>query len=391
MKVIYDLDQQEWFTHSKLESLTLGKNKQLIKPIHFLPSKGISFQLSGQKNIPLIGILTGRKKDNKVTGNGRLFKELQKEVIKNGGISVVFTPQNIRKNTIEGFIYHPGKDKWHSVICPLPHVVYNRVPFRRLEKSKAFHEALQYFKNNGIPFFNTCFLDKFELYQILARDPYFHGLIPETVIIDGKTSFQEFLLKHQQLYLKPALGSKGKGIYRVHLNADHTITIQGLESTLEHEDFHHFWLKWNQFLLKKAYIAQKAITPSLYNGNRFDFRILVHYFQNQYTVTGIGIRQSEEQDITTHIPNGGKMIPYLNLQTKEHDLFISELANKAGKLLSKELGFFGEFSIDAGLSKSGEYVIYEINSKPMRFDEQDIEKKRISALAQLFIELGGSY
>ncbi|MBY0123100.1 YheC/YheD family protein [Bacillus sp. S/N-304-OC-R1] len=389
MKIIYDLEQKEWLTTSSIDSVTFGKRKQPIKNIGFSPSKSITFHIEGKKDITLIGILTGRKKDNKVTGNGRLFKELQKEIMKSGGLSVVFTPQNIKDDVIEGFLYQPERDKWYPVICPLPHVIYNRVPFRRLEKSKAFKDVHQFFKNNDIPFFNTCFLDKYELYQILSRDPYFQELIPETMLINGKASFQEFLYKHRKLYLKPALGSKGKGIYCVHLNLDQTISMNGLENSSVHESFHHFWMKWSQILLKKSYIAQKEIKPILYKGKRFDFRILVHYCKNRYTITGIGIRQSEEQDITTHIPNGGKMIPYEHLQTTEHDQFITNLAKKAGKLLSKQLGFFGEFSIDAGLTETGKYVIYEINSKPMQFDEQEIEKKRFPALANLFMELAG--
>ena len=165
--------------------------------------------------------------------------------------------------------------------------------------------------------------------------------------------------------------------------------MQGHDEQKSYTDFHQFWQKWGQFLLKKLYIAQKAIVPALYNGKRYDFRILVHYYNNQYQVTGIGIRQSIEQDITTHLPNGGRILPYQQLQTEEHDHFISEVAEQAGKLLSCEIGFFGEFSIDAGMTKNGQYVIYEINSKPMQFDEQEIEKKRFQNLARLFFELAG--
>ncbi|KYC97138.1 hypothetical protein B4102_0793 [Heyndrickxia sporothermodurans] len=37
-----------------------------------------------------------------------------------------------------------------------------------------------------------------------------------------------------------------------------------------------------------------------------------------------------------------------------------------------------------GRDQSGKLWIYEVNSKPMSFDEEDIEKKRIKNLIQIF-------
>ncbi|WNS76742.1 YheC/YheD family protein [Bacillus sp. DTU_2020_1000418_1_SI_GHA_SEK_038] len=389
MSIFYDLELKDWFTLSNKQSITLGSNKHPVTMICSAPARSLPLHISPQKEIPLIGILTGRKKDNKVTGNGRLFKELQKEIMKNGGISIVFTPQNINDHSIKGYMYLPIKDKWYSIKCPLPHVVYNRVPFRILEKSDSFFEAYQFFKSKNIPFFNTCFLDKHEFYQVFSEDPYFQKLMPETIKIHEKLPLENFFKKHNQLYLKPSLGSKGKGIYLASLNKDSTINLLGHEELLQYEDFHTFWMNWNSVLLKKSYIAQNAVEPLLYNGKRFDFRILVHYVNNQYKVTGVGIRQSREQNVTTHVPKGGIILPYKQLQSKEHDQFITEVSQRAGKLLSKEIGFFGEFSIDAGISADGRYVVYEINSKPMRFDEQEIERKRLQTLTCLFLDLAG--
>ncbi|KAB2337110.1 YheC/YheD family protein [Cytobacillus depressus] len=356
---------------------------------YYDPEQKTWLNMATNEDMPVIGILTGSKKDNKITGNGRLFRELQKEISKNGGLSVVFTPQKIKDQSIDGYMYEPNKDKWYTAICSFPHVIYNRVPFQKLEKSKPYQEALQLFKNKQIPFFNYGFLNKYELFQIFSRDTFFQPLFPKTITIHAKPSLHTFLEKHGQLYLKPANGSKGKGIYLLHLNNDGSIRLEGQKEERIYHDFHSFWIKRSHILLKKSYIAQEAILPFLYNGKRFDFRILVHFQNNHYEVIGIGIRQAKEQDITTHIPNGGVIIPYEEVQTLEHDQFISEVANKAGRLLSKEIGFFGEFSIDAGISEDGRYIIYEINSKPMKFDEKEIEEKRIQSLVRLFFELAG--
>ena len=84
---------------------------------------------------------------------------------------------------------------------------------------------------------------------------------------------------------------------------------------------------------------------------------------------------------------GGKIYPYHQSQTKEVDGQLTEIAQTCGTVLSKQLGFIGEFSIDLGENEAGELFIYEVNSKPMQFDEVDIEKNRLFHLKKLFIEL----
>lgn len=392
MNIYYDRKTKEWFSLSNKKELTFGSSYQPVKVRASLPTSNIlSFPiLTSENNVgPLIGILTSRDKNNSIVGNGHLFRELQKEIIKNGGISVVFTPHDIAQKNISGFIYSPEKNQWFSVTCPMPHLVFNRVPFRGLENTELFEETFHFFRNQHIPFFNPCFLNKYDVYQLLSKDSILKSYIPNTILATEKTPLYHFLQKYKKVYLKPAYGAKGKGIYLICLYTDGTVKLSSLKDNYTFLDFHVFWQEWEKVLKEKVYIAQKAVTPFLYNGKRFDFRILAHYSNNNYKITGTGIRQSKKQEITTHIPNGGVLIPYDQIQTRQHDEFFAMVADRAGKLLSEERGFFGEFSIDAGLSARGNYVIYEINSKPMRFDEQEIENRRLYMLTNLFREMAG--
>ncbi|HLO13083.1 MAG TPA: YheC/YheD family protein, partial [Pseudoneobacillus sp.] len=106
-----------------------------------------------------------------------------------------------------------------------------------------------------------------------------------------------------------------------------------------------------------------------------------------YILTGVGIRQSHKQVITTHIPSGGKLLPYKLLQSEEHDQFFQMIVPYIGNALSTKFGYFGEFSIDACISEDGEYYLYEVNSKPMSFDERHIEDRKIEQLCRLFLQL----
>lgn len=345
-----------------------------------------SHLLSNSKG-PIIGILTSRKKNGHIAGNFPLFIELQKKLISLDGISFIFTLDGVDEDYIHGFTFIPEKNVWEKIIAPFPDLVYNRVPFRKAEKDVECQQFFTQLKGKNIPFFNPCFIDKFELYILLKEHKFLHQYLPDTIRIFQSEQLWFFLTKHKNIYLKPAQSAKGKGIFKVELDEKMTIKIEGLSMNQMYPSFLSFWKKWETEFYEKNYLAQEEIKSSQYNGNRFDFRILAHAENDDYLVTGVGIRQSQAQEITTHIPSGGKLLPYQLIQTEEHDRFIKLCVHHVGKALSEHFGFFGEFSIDAGISQTGHYYIYEVNSKPMSFDENEIEERKISQLCTLFLQL----
>ncbi|MFE8700199.1 YheC/YheD family protein [Cytobacillus sp. FJAT-54145] len=391
MKLLYDLEQRIWvLPKGERPSYSFGKNRMELPFLQDSSINTLSFDLKCDKsgNIgPLVGIMTGRKKNDHVAGNGILFKRIQSEIILNGGISFVFTPEDITNERVNGFMFVPDKDQWIRVECPLPHLIYNRIPFRRVENTKAFQEVIKICKKRGISHFNPSFLNKYTLYTLFKSHPSLQEFFPETIMTNDPKEFQAFLEKHSSLYMKPIKSAKGKGICRLTLQNNGTIVMNSTEKQTSYDNADHFWESCSHSIDWNRYLWQEAIPPALYNGQRFDFRILAHYTDLGYSVTGVGIRQSEGQDVTTHIPRGGKVIPYEELRNQQHDLFIKKIVEECGDYLTKELGFFGEFSIDAGISENGNYVIYEINSKPMSFDEEDIEELRVKKLCELFFHL----
>jgi YheC/D like ATP-grasp len=335
---------------------------------------------------PIAGILASRKSESTLAGNSRLFKDIQREMLSRGGISVVFAPEDVSGAGVDGIVYLPGQDAWSLVAAPLPDIIYNRVPFRKSEQTGGFRKAAEFFRTRKIPFFNPCFLEKFECYTVLKQDSGLAHYLPDTILIDSGPELGAFLMKHKDLYVKPNSSSKGKGILRVWMKHEGIILVKDLNGQTRHSDFAHFWNSWKSVFKEQAHIAQEAVYAATPDGHRNDFRILAHGQAGNYKVTGIGIRQAAEDLITTHIPNGGRLIPYEHYRTAAHDEFIQEAVQKAGDALSRETGWFGEFSMDAGYAENGRYVIYEINSKPMKFDEENIEAARIRRLADILFE-----
>jgi hypothetical protein len=388
MNIYYDSEKKYWYTASTVNYFFGSSNKPLSTANPHPNHTAFPIVKNGNKIGPLIGIMVARNKHNKLIGNGALFKRLLKQLHQDsGGIIIIFPPENLQKDTLTGFIYCTNQNKWIKAITPLPDIVYNRVPFRKTEKQEVFQKAVSYLKEKEIPFFNPSFINKWELYELFSRDPLLKEYIPKTALLKEKENFLDFLLIHNNIYLKPVEGFKGKNIYRIRLENDQFIRVSTTEETVFFTSIDELWNNYHQEWLQKKYLIQEEIDGALYNGRRFDFRLLVTYEENRYVLSGVGVRQSYQQDVTTHIPSGGKLLAYRQVQKKEHDLFFDKLVHHCGDILSKKYGFIGEFSIDACVNKKGRYYLFEINAKPMLFDEEEIEEKRCQQLIKIFYAL----
>lgn len=389
----YNAESKAWTHEAKAgDTLSFGFNKISIDAAssEILPENSQQFLFKKkQANIgPLVGIMTSMSKNMSLSGNSSLFQALQAEMLRRNGLIVVFPPETIVKDGLTGVVFLPAAQKWIPVKTPLPHLVFNRVPFRKAEQQPAFKDAVNYLSALGIPFFNPGFINKNKLYSLFARHPQLRKLMPESIEVKSMIQLAAFLDKHEGIYLKPASSSKGIGIFRLR-QKNGQIEFESHSHRHLYPGIKEFWKVKSRQLLKYEYIAQKEVMPTAIDGKRFDFRVHAHDGPDGYKVTGIGIRQSQKHDLTTHLPNGGIMLPYIKVKDERHDQFFEWAVKGIGELLTEELGYFGEFSLDAGITEKGNYVIYEVNSKPMSFDEPQIEKKRISALVDLFFRKSG--
>ncbi len=389
MIIYYDGNAKSW--HSNHSGFTLGSNNQPLLPSFPFPLEFLPFKMMTKGNNigPIVGILTSYNSKNKLIGNRPLFEKLQRELDAFGGIIVIFPPEQLSNMKVDGFTYISSQDKWLPITTPLPHVIYNRVPFRKTEEGYSFAAAIELIKSNSLPFFNPHFINKYELSQLLKQDKMLKNCLPDTELLHSEQTLTDFITKYGSIYVKPATGSKGKNIYRLSKKKNHTILLQSIQGEEHFSSLHEVVNDYLPIWMTKEHIIQEEINVDVFNGHRYDFRILATFLDGNYVVTGVGIRQSSLQDVTTHVPAGGKIIPYELVQNQEHDRFFQLAVEHCGALLTSRFGFFGEFSIDACIDKNGNYYIFEVNSKPMLFDEPEIETNRCRQLARLFYELSG--
>ncbi|HHW61483.1 MAG TPA: YheC/YheD family protein [Syntrophomonadaceae bacterium] len=311
-----------------------------------------------------------------------------------------FYPDGVQfhRKRILGHRYQNGQ--WIKRYFPWPLIVYNRIVSRSLEQGEAVQTLIQRFSlDTDLQFFNSRFLDKWEVYEVLSREPELEAHLPATALMHSAVLY-EFLDNYEEIFLKPRAGSTGKGIIKI------VKTPAGkYQYALARESSGRFKqaLNMQQLLHKLAalklissrYIVQQGIRMSRYQGQIFDLRTLMQKNgQGKWVFTGMGARAAARGKFVTHIPNGGKAVP---LHELEKELFssieqrdemwkdVAKLALCCAAVLEKQTGLnLGVLSMDMGLDVNGHLWVIEINSKPGVFDEKEIRQRHVSLLHDYF-------
>jgi glutathione synthase/RimK-type ligase-like ATP-grasp enzyme len=384
--VYYSQDRDIWFHQDRGRTYTFGCNG-LLSFSNDTPSFSFSIKEKNGKSGPLVGIMVSESSIPALLNRKKRYIELISHCLQEaGGIGVVCPISAIGKHTVHGYVFVPALDRWVPVTAPLPDVFYNRIKSRREEKSAVFQQTVSLFERLRIPFFNRTFFTKWEVYETLAKNERLRAHLPHTVPALHIDDIRNMLQTYGSVYVKPNDGAKGKGIFRLtasllpktilyeHINGQKTIaSLDELAPLLE----------------ETRYIAQQAIDADTWNGRRYDLRVLVHYKHGSYIISGIGVRLAQTQQLTTHVFNGGTILPYSEVKQRVDEKALHSLLAACGKEISGRFGFVGEFSADIGVGKNGTLYVYELNAKPMIFDEPDIRQSGAKQLISLFAELAG--
>ncbi|EDL63229.1 YheC/YheD family endospore coat-associated protein [Bacillus sp. SG-1] len=385
MKIYYQPQKKIFFhTDPSLPSLLFGRNSYILyredEPYKY------EFDVLADNNScgPVIGILAAKEKGS-YQGNFPLFQELQKIIQSRGGISFVFSLSDIGKEKVEGLCFHEEKNMWVSCNFPIPNFIYNRIPSPAAEKTEDFSRFLQWAKEKNINFFNPHFFNKWEVYQSLSENDSLKPHLPETKLLGNRDELERDLKSKQKIYIKPVLSSKGKGIRLLERCDDGQIICKSTKKIEKFIRYDRLLMKYPEWFDSEEYIYQEAIQCKKMHNHRYDLRVLVHFTGHEFQISGVGIRISERQEVTTHVPQGGKILPFHYVESKELIEKIEVIAEECGRQLISTFGLIGEFSMDLGLKEENdELVVFEINSKPMKFDEKEIEEKRLESLAHSF-------
>ncbi|WP_175638239.1 YheC/YheD family endospore coat-associated protein [Metabacillus schmidteae] len=355
--------------------------KQLLLPV------GGSTTLISHDNIlhlgPIIGIFTAGFTESllRPIGERSLFFAKFLSIDSSLGIhSYVFGAHHINweEGTIEGYTY--GKAGWKKGLFPFPNVVYDRLPNRRIEN----HNALKIVKKRlteeySIPWYNPGFFNKWSIHQLLIHDNEANLYLPETIHTPTISQMEEMLSKYQSIYLKPANGSLGLGVFQLMYSREDNMyysryrddhEINRLRKYPSLESFLKASFKDRHL---SSYLAQQGIKLTRIEGKAIDFRIHTNKDEHDtWKVTALAGKVAGKGSVTTHLNNGGvvKSLEEIYEDPQERILALHELT-EAAITLSKKIdqhitGFIGEIGFDLGIDINGKVWMFEANSKPGR-------------------------
>lgn len=344
---------------------------------------------------PLIGIFTAGFLNNHhrpVGERSLLFAQYLTTATKMGGYFFIFGSHVIdwAHGVISGFFY--TKNGWQQHKIPFPHVVYDRIPNRKAEQLPSLQAIKKQMQTNYcIPWFNSGFFNKWTIYEKLLQNDNVNCYLPKTNINPSLTTIEELLNQYKHVYIKPANGSLGIGIYHIikrEKDALYYCRFQHENKTVikRYDSLTDLFNTHFRVDERSDLVVQQGISLMKVNNRPLDFRIHTNKNMNgQWQVSAIAAKVSGHNCVTTHLAYGGsvKTIKELIQENESFRPYIRKLQN-AALLLSEALeekidGIHGEFGFDMGIDVQGHIWMFEANSKPGRaiFIHPNLKKEDI--------------
>ncbi len=352
---------------------------------------------------PTIAILTVADNSRIFRGDRRNFADLARTGSEHGAIVYVVTASDLKLTgkKLLGYRYDSERKTWRRELLPSPHVVYNRVPYRKMEMWPEVQQTIQACtRSNKVKLFNPAFFNKWSLFEWLGNSQATKKYIPVTGQLSSYHELDAMLRKHPIVYLKPIKGKAGRGIMRLERKAfnykepEYRLSVQNNKTVLHttHDGIESSWEQIREYKGSKEYIMQQGIELARFKERAYDLRTLVQKTsQGNWSVTGIGARVAGKLSITTHVPRGGYIDNPRKLLThafgRVEALRILKRTKLAALTIAKRIeissGYqLGEMSMDLGVDTMGRIWFFEANSKPMKFDEPDIRKKSLQRIVE---------
>ncbi|MDD9265935.1 YheC/YheD family protein [Paenibacillus sp. GCM10023248] len=368
----------------------------------------MGFFLHNRGSNPTMAILTVKDSNRVFRGNLHNFLDLIETGERLGVDVYVLTTKdfNLSASELYGYRYNAAKKKWSRELVPSPQVVYNRIPYRKMEMKSEVQQTIQACnRSSSVHLFNPSFFNKWTLYSWLNSSKESKPYIPDTKQLSSAEDLSSLLRKHAVLYLKPVKGKAGKGIMRIdRLTAKGSGTQYRLSRQVDkqmlytvHNSPSEVWNEWNKHRGSHEYIVQQGIALTRYKQRAYDLRALIQKTgKGEWSVSGIGARVAGKASITTHVPRGGSIDEPLKLLThgfgaKEARNILKRVETAAVTLatqIEKSSGNqLGEMSMDIGVDVGGHIWFFEANSKPMKFDEPKIRKKSLERIIRYSLYL----
>jgi len=274
----------------------------------------------------------------------------------------------------------PG-GSWPVSIAPFPDVVYDRSVFEKATDRRSARALRAVFAANGIPIFNPVIGHKLVIHRYLQSRPETKSCLPETQEVDSLGTVFRLLRKWGDAYVKPAVGTQGRGVLRVR-RLSHRFRASGFTNRLRHIECTDLGEKDLAKLLKstigsRRYLVQQTVDSVIWNGRRTDVRALVQRDgRGVWRVTGAAARVAVDHSDVCNLHRGGRpaTLEALLREMERTTGVASEKAHaeliRTALVVSRTLALryprLGELGLDFVIDKNGGVRLIEANPRPGR-------------------------
>lgn len=333
------------------------------------------YRIDSQRKMIFLGPLIGIMTTWRVTP---YFRSVMRAAASRGMMAVVLRPSDLRPGRrISAWGLVNGKMRRLRV--PWPDVVYNRIPNRGGEMSASTRMCKTMLRRATVPIFNGKFFHKWRIHRLLRRDELAQEYLPETQPLRNFAQVYHFLAKYPTVYLKPNGGSKGEGIVRVSRVRGRGYVVSFRRG---HRNYRLSGVNWGEVepiirraMHRRTYVVQEGLKLASYRGRPFDVRVTLYKNgAGEWVPCGPVAKIAGPGSITTHVRNGGRVIP---LDRALQFVFADQAKEMRGRIetASVELALavervtamqLGELGLDIGVTANGRVAMFEANSKPGR-------------------------
>ena len=401
VKVIPSSKSTKLGIHSHLaEKLYLTTAIAYSIPLHFNYDRQHAILRLG----PVLAMIVNPIKEGAMFpfGNITPFTRELSEIAKQKGLLLYFiTPQELNHhgNYMNGWFY---TSEWKNETLPFPNVVYNRIANRSIEQSEQVQHFLKVLKKLEIPFFNSRFFNKDEVFTALQHDMTVTSMLPKSELLHHSEQIKQMIKRYNTIYIKPIYGRLGRGIYRIqYLPASGTYKLeqanQSLSKAKHYTSLNRLLAYLRPKLRNQSYQLQQGIDLIQVNRKPIDFRVLVQKNgKGQWSVTSIVARTAADDIFVSNVSKGGSIgtvatvLPALSLSTKYTTESLTDELKRVALLLATafETNFdamLGELGIDLALDEDEKIWLLEINGKPSKLTTAKVQTVRIRPSVRMLI------
>lgn len=322
-------------------------------------------------SVKYVGIMVANQKQRK-----RVLRTYQRVTPKHIKI-YTFTPSSINWDQRNIVGLHYVKDALKKEAFPFPQVVYNRCYgaeyrlLRRIEKRIGKNKCFNHVNH----------FDKQDVYTLLSGTEL-NQYLPETLPFD-EDNLDDLLDRHRVIYLKPTLGNRGRGVYRIEVTDAGEIHIsQNYFAPMIICRDRDLYRKEVQRLIKsKTYIVQEGIACKQVKKRNFDIRVLMQRNRTGlWGVTNFISRKAHygcfNTSLCASVAPTEEVLSHLYSSSDAGNVLQSlvDVSLKTAAHIEDEGGYhLAEFSVDFAIDSNDKIWIIELNGDPQRTLFKDLK------------------